>query len=199
MSKQKPKRHRGRKRPARRRGARPARGRHTTAKAGPGDLDIQFPNEYFHTVIVESLWHPDGVVDENGNARKDVRVCMRGTGFFYRIDGADFLVTARHMFTHRAWRTNDWLDDVHSVTPTYARIQLRVEPEGEKFDAERLQFVDFLFPLVDGEDENPVWLEHPRGFGVDVAALPLVNAPFEGMHFLPLEPKDAAYGNEPRF
>jgi hypothetical protein len=34
---------------------------------------------------------------------------------------------------------------------------------------------------------------------VDVAALPLVDAPFEGMHFLPLEPKDAAYGSEPRF
>ena len=132
------------------------------------------------------LWHPDGVY--NGDSvREDVRVVMRGTGFFYRIEGAPFLVTARHMFTTRAWRTNSWMPHpVHAVTPTAMRIHLRVATLGE-FDAEKLQYVDFVVPLVDTEG-NPAWFEHP-GISVDLAARQLLDLPIDGMHFLPLEPK----------
>jgi hypothetical protein len=34
---------------------------------------------------------------------------------------------------------------------------------------------------------------------VDIAARPLDDLPFDEIHFLPLEPKDQAYGSEPRF
>lgn len=168
------------------------------AASSPTDRQIQFPNEYFHTVVLETLWHPDGVY--NGDSvREDVRVVMRGTGFFYRIEGAPFLVTARHMFTTRAWRTNSWMPHpVHAVTPTAMRIHLRVATPSGEFDAEKLQYVDFVVPLVDTEG-NPAWFEHPRGISVDLAARQLLDLPIDGMHFLPLEPKDAAYGDEPRF
>jgi hypothetical protein len=161
---------------------------------------IHLPNEYFHTVTVETLWHPEGVVDpDSGEVRADVRVCMRGTGFFYRIDKADFLVTARHVFTQRAWRTNDWLDPpIQSVTPTYVRLQLRAAPEGGTFDAEKLDYIPYAIPLVD-DDENPQWLEHPLGYKVDIAALPLLGVDMDELHYLPLEPKDAAYGDDWRF
>jgi hypothetical protein len=34
---------------------------------------------------------------------------------------------------------------------------------------------------------------------VDIAARPLDDLPIDELHFVPLEPKDAAYGSEPRF
>lgn len=166
-------------------------------------LHIQFPNEYFHSVSISTLWHPDGGVapdevvnPEDGTLRPGVQPCKQGTGFFYRFGGRNFLVTARHCFTDRAWRTNEYLKP--PVTPTHLSMRVRSRPSSGVLDADHLRFIDFCLHLVD-EDENPLWLEHPRGFQVDIAARPLDDLSVDELLFLPLEPKDAAYGTDPRF
>jgi hypothetical protein len=167
------------------------------------DNEIQLPNEYFHTVVIHTVWHPNGgvpqdeVVDEeHGDLKGGAKHCMQGTGFFYRLDGRNYLVTARHCFTQRAWRTDDYLDP--PVTPTHVRMRLRLKPKSETFDAAHLLSVEFCLRLVD-EDQNPLWFEHPRGAQVDLAARPLDDLPIDELFFLPTEPNDAAYGTEPRF
>jgi hypothetical protein len=145
---------------------------------------IKFPNEYFHTVLIETVWHPDGgvlqeeVVDaEDCTLLGGAKPCMQGTGFFYRLNGRNFLVTARHCFTNRAWRTDEYLDPpVPCVTPTHVRMRLRLKPKSEEFDANHLLSVEFCLRLVD-EDQNPLWFEHPRGAQVDIAARPLDDLP----------------------
>lgn len=174
----------------------------------PSDDDVQFPNEYFHTVAFETVWHPAGgvpqdeVVADNGETITllgGAKPCMQGTGFFYKYNGRYFLVTARHCFTNRAWRSNRYLDPpVPPTTPTHVRLRLRMKPEGETFDGNHLLSQEFCLKLID-EDENPLWFEHPDGPEVDVAARPLDELPFEEIHFVPLEPKDGAYGTQPRF
>lgn len=80
--------------------------------SGPSHVEIQFPNEYFHTVAINMLWHPDGGVapdavvnPEDGTLRAGVKRCTQGSGFFYRFAERNFLATAHHCFTDRAWRT----------------------------------------------------------------------------------------------
>jgi hypothetical protein len=169
----------------------------------PSPVEIQFPNEYFHTVAINMLWHPDGGVapdavvnPEDGTLRAGVKRCTQGTGFFYRFEERNYLATARHCFTDRAWRTNDYLEP--PVTPTHLMMRVRTKPDSGTLDANRLGFIDFCLKLVD-DDENPLWFEHSRGVQVDIAARPLDDLPVDELLFLPLEPKDAAYGTDPRF
>jgi Trypsin-like peptidase domain len=199
------KRAKKRKRSKARRRLRSAPGRQSSEARG-SDYDMQMPNEYFHTVAIQTVWHPNGgvpqdeVVDpeaQDGNILLGgAKHCMQGTGFFYRLNRRNFLITARHCFTGRAWRTNEYLEP--PVTPTHLRMRLRLKPKSENFDANQLLSVEFCLRLVD-EDCNPLWFEHPRGPQVDVAARPLDDLPIDELHFVPLEPKDAAYGAEPRF
>ena len=175
----------------------------TEADQGSSHIDVQFPNEYFHTVSINMLWHPDGGVApdeavnaEDGTLRPGVKACTQGTGFFYRFEGRNYLATARHCFTDRAWRTNEYLEP--PVTPTHLTMSVRTKPSSEALDANHLGVVDYCLKLVD-EDENPLWFEHPRGFEVDIAARPLDDLPVDELLFLPLAPKDAAYGTDPRF
>jgi hypothetical protein len=55
-------------------------------------VHIRIPNESFRSVFLEMIYRGDG-------PEPPATVIARGTGFFYRVDGTDFLVTARHNFT----------------------------------------------------------------------------------------------------
>jgi hypothetical protein len=84
------------------------------------------------------------------------RPCMQGTGFFYQYNGKNFLVTARHCFTDRRWRTDEYLDrPVPPVTPTHVRMRLRLKPTSDVFDGNHLLSKEFCLRLVD-EDLNPL-------------------------------------------
>jgi hypothetical protein len=49
----------------------------------------------------------------------------RRHGFFYRVDGVDYLITARHNFTGRHWQTNQLMYTAHAVDPTHVRVRVR--------------------------------------------------------------------------
>lgn len=167
-----------------------------TEPSGPTqDIEVSIPNEYFHTVLLQVLWHPDGI-EATDEELLTKGVWTRGTGFYYRIGGVDFLVTARHIFSGRSWRENQPL--THSVSPTHVRMTVRSSPPPEGLQADQLGIFDMVLPLLDA-DENPLWLEHPdRGHLVDVAALPLLdNLPKDQMLFMPIEPEGPL--EEPRF
>ena len=86
----------------------------------PEYIDIPMPKEYFYPVLTEILYH-------QGEPTTDLLTRDRwyfGTGFYYRIDGTDFLVTARHIFAGRTWRENKPRED-YQVTPTHVRITVR--------------------------------------------------------------------------
>jgi hypothetical protein len=144
--------------------------------------DFQVPNEYFHTVLINVLWH-------HGELTKDLLTkepWYTGTGFYYRSGDEDYLVTARHIFSARSWRENKWRDK--EVAPTHIRIDVRPPAPADGFDASALGVYSVILPLLD-DDENPLWLEHPqRSYHVDVAALPLTGLMrTDQMLFVPVE------------
>lgn len=77
-----------------------------------------------------------------------------GTGFFYRVDGQDFLVTARHILSARTWRENAWRSD-HQVAPNYIRIGVRGKTVDGGFNADSLPVYDIVLPLLD-DDAKPL-------------------------------------------
>lgn len=152
----------------------------------PGGRDIQVPNEYFHTVPLTMYWLANGA-DASLEEIKKAPEYAKATGFFYRVDGQQFIVTARHNFSARNWETNEFLS-THSVAPTHVKVTLRVAPEeeGGSFQvSDGLAVEEFVFPLVDCE-EVPLWIEHSER-DRDLAALAF-QAPSEHLHILPLEP-----------
>ena len=156
--------------------------------------NFQVPNEYFHTVPLEMLW-----VAEGFNASiEEVKAAPKwasGTGFFYRAAGYDFIVTAQHNFSGRNWETNEF-QSPRSVAPTHVKVAFRVEPPDGEFNANELGVSDWVFRLVD-KDENPLWLEHPqRGREVDIAVLAF-EKPAPNLHIVPLTPE--VLGSDPRF
>jgi hypothetical protein len=105
-----------------------------------------------------------------------------GTGFFYRVDGKDFILTARHNLTGRHWETNEFLSPAHQVEPTHIRVTMRSAPPkggwsttvGSNIMA--IPMHQYLIPLIDDE-WKPIWLQHPElGAAMDVAAIPFPNA-----------------------
>jgi hypothetical protein len=156
------------------------------------DLKIQMPNEYFHTVLID-VFHE---FEEPGDDILTREPWYFGTGFFFRIDEQDFLVTARHIVAARSWRENKWRD--FEYAPTHIRISLRAQVPASGFDAEKLSFFDVVLPLLD-DDGKPLWLEHPdRSFDVDVAALPLTGLLHtDQIHYLPIELESPL--KDPRF
>lgn len=157
------------------------------------DFEVSIPNEYFHEVKIDVFFEAEKPTDDI--LKKEP--WYFGTGFFYRVDGQDFLVTARHIFSARTWRENKWRED-HQLAPNYIRIGVRGKTADGVFNADSLPVYDIVLPLLD-DDENPLWLEHPtRRQHVDVAALPLaglINT--DSFHYLPIEPEPPL--KEPRF
>jgi hypothetical protein len=148
-------------------------------------VNVSMPNEYFYPVLINVLFHQGAPTDDL--LTEDP--WYFGTGFYYRIDGKDFLVTARHILSGRTWRENKLRDD-HAVAPTHIRITVRGLPDEDGFDGAGLPTFAILLPLLD-DLELPIWFEHPElRHDVDVAALPmtgLVNT--DGFHYMPIEPE----------
>lgn len=89
-----------------------------------------------------------------------------GSGFVAKLNGANYLVTARHNLSGREWPGNQ-LKSKWSVEPDRVIMKMQVAVPGV------LAWSDREVRLVD-EHGAPLWFEHPRlGRGADIAALPL--------------------------
>jgi hypothetical protein len=96
-----------------------------------------------------------------------------GSGFFYRLDGQTYLVTARHCFSGKNTETGEYIGR-YATNPTHVRIRFRKKPEGGRwYFGQPAEVTDHLLPLID-DAWRPVWYEHPQlGGTMDVAVIPL--------------------------
>jgi hypothetical protein len=115
-------------------------------------------------------------------------VTTTGSGFFYRVDGRDYLVSARHIFSNRSREMNEFLNSP-SVEPTYVRVRFRDRPPTGGYTSEVPVNIGYVqYRLLD-EESNPFWVEHSAyGRLLDVAALP-VSIP-EDVLAMPWAPED---------
>jgi hypothetical protein len=153
------------------------------------------------SVQLQLLWCPSGPGPIGIPEAVHCRKIAFGSGFLYRIDGQDFLVTARHNFTGRHWQTNACLGHP-PVEPTHLRMVFLppTPPDGYKLTVgdelqQRHAAMQILMPVYNvellDEDWKPLWLQHPHyGPQMDVAAIALTNL-MEKVLAVPWEPPKA--------
>lgn len=151
----------------------------STAAASTATADLRLDVESFRSVRIEMMYC------KNGRDTQSTNECIGiayGSAFLYRLDGSDYLVTARHNLTGRHWQTDEFLSDSCRSEPTHLRVMFFASPPEQWVTSPspgrpwstRLQvpLVTFLPPLI-GEDWKPIWKQHPTlGADMDVAALP---------------------------
>jgi hypothetical protein len=93
----------------------------THGSDGTSTVEIAIPNESFRAVFIEMVFRGG----EGLHMTAPETVLATGTGFFYRVDGVDYLITARHNFTGRHWQTNQLMYTAHAVDPTHVRVRVR--------------------------------------------------------------------------
>jgi hypothetical protein len=102
--------------------------------------------------------------------RWDDKQLAVGSGFIASLEGANFLVTARHNLSGRHWESNELMSE-WNVDPNNVTIRMQANNPGV------LEWKNLHLPLV-GDDGFPLWFEHPTlGRQVDVAVLPLSDDP----------------------
>ncbi|KWX20552.1 hypothetical protein AFM11_29555 [Mycolicibacterium wolinskyi] len=150
-------------------------------------LNVQIPKESIRSLFLEMVYVGDG--DDVTPA--PVTTLATGTGFFCRVDGSDFLVTARHNLSGRHWETKEYLSKGHPVAPTHIRIGLRATPPPGGYslnDAQRIM----LYQLALTDDDGPLWREHPTyRDDMDVAVLPMRLPGDDNVLVVPWEPQTA--------
>jgi hypothetical protein len=150
-----------------------------------GPTKLMLNRESVAAVQLQLLWSPSGPGDLDADDAAQCRVLAHGSGFLYRIDRQDFLVTARHNLTGRHWQTNACLG-YPPVEPTHLRMAflpqtppegwpISVEHRGEA-DVRPVASLQIRLPIYTlallGEDWKPLWLQHPHyGYRMDVAAM----------------------------
>lgn len=135
-------------------------------------VHLRIPREQMRSVRLGMYFVPD-VAEFSRDAFESTPPMAYGTGFYYKVDGKMFLVTARHNCTGRDNDTNAFLGE-YSTGPTHLHVVFReAQPPGGWRIGEPTKTQHFLLPLLDNE-WKPRWLEHPEyGARMDVAVLPL--------------------------
>lgn len=144
------------------------------------------PRESFRPTLLELRYRGDG--DD-----APVTTYATGTAFFLKVDGVDFLVTARHNLT--GWDlVNERPLSSRGVSPTHIGIGFwPKQPPGGYQLAEAIAVQLFELPLYedDPDDEgNPVprWVEHPQlASKMDVAAMKVKIPEDSDLLYLPWE------------
>ncbi|CDM76138.1 trypsin-like peptidase domain-containing protein [Mycobacterium marinum] len=161
---------------------------------GPNAFRVEVPVASFRTVFLEMVFSPKG--PDTVSTGEPLNVLGTGTGFFYRVNGQDFILTARHNVTGHHWETNEFLCQNYSVEPTHLRISLRGAPPPEGYSTTPgstrllIPFGQCLIPLIDDE-WNPTWLEHPEyGPLIDVAAVKFTNPDPDHLTVVAWEPQE---------
>jgi Trypsin-like peptidase domain len=129
-----------------------------------------FPPESLRAVYIEMVYSPDG---RGASKDSDLFVLAKGTGFFYRVDGQIYLVTARHNFSGKHWETGEYLRSTYRVAPTHVAVGFRAtEPTQVYTTGFQVAVRQYLINIID-EAWQPIWREHPRfGRSIDIAAIP---------------------------
>ena len=144
------------------------------------------PKDSFRPILLKLRYHGEG-------ADPDEATYATGTAFFLKVDGDDFLITARHNLT--GWdKVRDKPLSKRGVSPTHIGIGFWPAPPPAGYTLEGgIGIQLFELPLYqDDADEQgdtvPRWLEHPEfGSAMDVAALK-VRVPTEhNVFYLPWE------------
>lgn len=152
-----------------------------TASTIEGEHDktgVQLDVESFRSVRIEMVFSPHG---RDTQTLSQCKTMAHGTAFVYRLDGRDYLVTARHNLTGRHWQTNESISSSFNINPTHLRVTLFAAPpekwmisplDGDSWSTKLQVPVNrYLLPLI-GEDWQPIWKQHPTlGVDMDVAAL----------------------------
>jgi hypothetical protein len=150
-------------------------------------LNVQIPRESIRSVFLEMVYVGHGDTDNPGPET----TLAHGTGFFCRVDGTDFLVTARHNLSGRHWETKEYLYEHHPVAPTHIRIGLRGTPPPGGYDLNVPQQIR-LYQVALTDADGPLWHEHPTYRDLmDVAVLPLSLPTDDNVLVLPWEPQTA--------
>ncbi|WCS20135.1 serine protease [Mycobacterium marinum] len=142
---------------------------------------VQLHIESFRSVRIEMVYCQEGP-DTDCNTVQDCIEMAHGSAFIYRLEGKNYLVTARHNVTGRHWQTNELLSDKFTVNPTHLRVAFFTAPPEEwsfSVTEDNPRTVQFrvllrrrLVPLI-GEDWNPVWKQNAQfGADMDVAVVP---------------------------
>jgi hypothetical protein len=138
--------------------------------AKPSKAVAMLPREPLRAVYIEMVYGEKG---PHTTSDDKVTLLAKGTGFFYRVDGQVYLVTARHNLSGKHWETNQFLHTTYSVAPTHVVVAFRAAPPKGGYPLDQpVNSHHYLLRLID-EAWQPIWREHPRyGRSVDVAALP---------------------------
>ena len=140
----------------------------------PGSQKPVFiPAEHMRSVPIQMYWFKSGPEIPDKAELYTTEPIGRGTAFLYRLDGQNFMVTARHCLSGRHSETGKYLAG-YSTNPSHMRFMLRKRPTGPGWQmGEPTQVNEFIRPLI-GEDWKPIWFEHPDfGADVDIAVIPL--------------------------
>lgn len=153
-----------------------------SSAAGSPAHNVQVPAESARAVRIELVWSPDG---PEATAESSYRGLAWGSAFMYRVEGKDYLVTARHNLTGRHWQTGGCIGEM-PVEPTHVRaaflpkavatgVPIRLAETNSRIGEMHLLLPIYTFPLI-GEDWKPRWLEHPDLRGdMDVAVVPFTD------------------------
>ncbi len=144
------------------------------------------PKESFRPILLELRYRGDG--DD-----APVTTYATGTAFFLKVDGVDYLVTARHNLT--GWDlVNDKPLSSRGVSPTHIGIGFwPSQPPGGYQLAEGIAVQLFELPLYEDDLDdkgNPVprWAEHPQlGSKMDVATMKVKIPEDRDLLYLPWE------------
>lgn len=93
-------------------------------------------------------------------------VLSTATGFYYQRNGEAFMATNWHVLSGRDTK-NGQPRHSSAAVPTHCRFHVPYLKKAEKL----LHWYAMTYPLNAGDDDSPVWFEHPRmGQSIDVAA-----------------------------
>jgi len=101
------------------------------------------------------------------NLKRNDIVLATGTAFFTSVGNRRLLVTNKHNVTGRNTETGECLDEKNAAIPNVMSVLIPItSSKNEGFVCSHWQ--PFDIPLyVDGDEEKPVWVEHPDS-GVDL-------------------------------
>jgi hypothetical protein len=94
-----------------------------------------------------------------------------GSGFLWRQDGETYLVTNWHNLAGRDPKTKQPISDTAGI-PDRVKCRLWKDKVANGKGVAGVISAEFTFPLVDTNGKE-IFLEHPLGSDVDIAALPL--------------------------
>lgn len=101
-----------------------------TAESTTSPNVLQLHAESFRSVHID-MAHCEHGPDTDTKTGQDCHGMADGSAFIYRLDGTEYLLTARHNLTGRHWQTNKFLSENYQTNPTHLRVAYFANPPEE--------------------------------------------------------------------